>query len=42
LAVAAETFFERPRELRDRHPTLYVLLRESFRLDPAEWPGATQ
>lgn len=42
LAVAAETFFERPRELRQRHPTLYVVLRESFKLDPAEWPGATQ
>jgi len=42
LAVAAETFFERPRELRARHPTLYVLLRESFRLDPAEWPNPTQ
>lgn len=39
LAVAAETFFERPAELRARHPTLYVLLRDSFRLDPASWPG---
>ncbi|MFZ9708470.1 MAG: zinc-dependent peptidase [Steroidobacteraceae bacterium] len=39
LAVAAEVFFERPAELRARHPTLYVLLRDSFRLDPASWPG---
>lgn len=39
LAVAAEAFFERPAELRARHPTLYVLLRDSFRLDPASWPG---
>jgi Mlc titration factor MtfA (ptsG expression regulator) len=37
LAVAAEFFFERPIELRDRHPTLYVVLRDSFRLDPASW-----
>lgn len=39
LAVAAETFFERPAELRAQHPTLYVLLRDSFGLDPAGWPG---
>lgn len=37
LAVAAEFFFERPVDLRERHPTLYVLLRDSFRLDPATW-----
>ena len=37
LAVAAEFFFERPSELAARHPTLYVLLRDSFRLDPASW-----
>ncbi|NDB24275.1 MAG: hypothetical protein EB021_02350 [Gammaproteobacteria bacterium] len=37
LAVAAEFFFERPAELAARHPTLYVLLRDSFRLDPASW-----
>lgn len=39
LAVAAETFFERPADLRARHPTLYVLLRDSFGVDPASWPG---
>lgn len=37
LAVSAEFFFELPRELRARHPTLYVVLRDSFRLDPASW-----
>lgn len=37
LAVSAEFFFERPVELRERHPTLYVLLRDSFKLDPASW-----
>ena len=40
LAVAAEFFFEQPVDLRDRHPTLYVVLRDSFRLDPASWDGA--
>ena len=39
LAVAAEFFFERPRHLREQHQTLYVLLRDSFRLDPAKWPA---
>jgi Mlc titration factor MtfA (ptsG expression regulator) len=37
LAVAAEFFFERPSELLERHPVLYVVLRDSFKLDPATW-----
>ena len=37
LAVAAEFFFERSLELREQHPLLYVLLRDSFHLDPASW-----
>lgn len=37
LAVSAEFFFEQPRELRSRHPSLYDVLRNSFRLDPALW-----
>lgn len=37
LAVAAEFFFERSQELREQHPLLYVLLRDSFHLDPASW-----
>jgi Mlc titration factor MtfA (ptsG expression regulator) len=41
LAVAAEMFFSRPLELKARHPSLYDLLRVSFALDPAAWPGAT-
>ena len=41
LAVAAEFFFERPVDLRERHPTLYVLLRDSFRLDPATWQATS-
>jgi Mlc titration factor MtfA (ptsG expression regulator) len=39
LAVAAEMFFSLPQALRDRHPALYDLLRRSFALDPASWPG---
>ena len=37
FAVATETFFEQPREMRDRHPDLYEQLRHYYRLDPAEW-----
>lgn len=39
LAVSAESFFTQPLLLRTEHPTLYVLLRESFKLDPASWPA---
>lgn len=39
LAVAAEMFFALPRRLKARHPALYDLLRVSFGLDPASWPG---
>ncbi|MCZ8130682.1 MAG: zinc-dependent peptidase [Steroidobacteraceae bacterium] len=37
FAVATETFFELPRELRDEHPELYAELKACYRLDPAEW-----
>ncbi len=36
FAVAAEAFFERPRDLRRQRPELYDLLRDYFRQDPAE------
>ncbi len=39
LAVSAELFFERPRDLRREHPALYAALRDAFRLDPAAWPA---
>jgi len=39
LAVSAELFFERPRDLRRGHPALYAALRDAFRLDPAAWPA---
>jgi MtfA peptidase len=35
FAVATEAFFERPRELRARHPELYGALGQYFRQDPA-------
>jgi Mlc titration factor MtfA (ptsG expression regulator) len=35
FAVATESFFERPRELRDRHSELYEELRRFYGQDPA-------
>lgn len=35
FAVLTEHFFERPDELRERHPSLYGLLREFYGQDPA-------
>ena len=39
FAVATETFFEKPVQLKERHPDLYEQLREYYRLDPANWPS---
>jgi hypothetical protein len=36
FAVATETFFEKPRQLRSKHPALYSQLQEFYRQDPAE------
>ena len=36
FAVVTETFFEKPRELRTRHPELYSLFKEFYCQDPAE------
>jgi Mlc titration factor MtfA (ptsG expression regulator) len=38
FAVAVESFFERPRRLRDKDPELYEMLRDYFGQDPAEQP----
>jgi hypothetical protein len=38
FAVTTETFFERPRRLRERHPALYGHLAAFYGQDPAEWP----
>ena len=35
FAVATETFFERPLQLRERHPALYDQLRAFYNQDPA-------
>ncbi len=37
FAVASETFFDLPRELRAQHPALYAELAGYYRLDPAAW-----
>jgi len=37
FAVATETFFEKPRQLKMRSPYLYAELKEFYRVDPAEW-----
>ena len=35
FAVVTETFFEKPRELRSKHPALYLQLQQFYRQDPA-------
>jgi Mlc titration factor MtfA (ptsG expression regulator) len=37
FAVATETFFERPRQMKLKHPGLYEELRSYYELDPAGW-----
>jgi MtfA peptidase len=37
MAVAIESFFERPRALRSSHAQLYEVLADYFRQDPARW-----
>ncbi len=40
FAVATERFFLAPTTMRARHPRLYTLLQDFYRLDPARWPLA--
>lgn len=42
FAVATEFFFERPREVRAKHPALYDQLRQFYRQDPAQYIGETR
>ena len=37
FAVATESFFERSRQLKEKHPALYRELKDYYNLDPAEW-----
>lgn len=37
FAVASETFFEKPRQLKKKHPELYAELQKFYHLDPVEW-----
>ena len=37
FAVATETFFEKARQMKKRHPELYDELRDYYKLDPVEW-----
>lgn len=39
FAVATEMFFERPHELRSKHPELYAELGRFYRQDPASFAG---
>jgi Mlc titration factor MtfA (ptsG expression regulator) len=35
--VASDAFFEKPRQLRSKHPELYDELRKFYQVDPLEW-----
>jgi len=37
FAVATEVFFEQPDALARRHPPLFAVLRDHYRVDPREW-----
>lgn len=37
FAVATETFFEQPSQLKERHGELFQLLQEYFHIDPTDW-----
>jgi len=37
FAVATESFFEKPKQMKKRHPELYDELKDYYKLDPLEW-----
>ena len=37
FAVATETFFEKPKQMKKKHQELYDELRNYYKLDPAKW-----
>ncbi|MRV72222.1 hypothetical protein GJ700_10905 [Duganella sp. FT92W] len=40
FAVATETFFGKPWQMRERHPALYDELQKYYRVDPRNWTDA--
>lgn len=41
FAVATETFFEKPSQLKAKHAALYEELAEYYRVDPASWNASS-
>lgn len=41
FAVAVETFFEKPTQMKEHHPELYAQLQGYFQQDPATWKRDT-
>jgi Mlc titration factor MtfA (ptsG expression regulator) len=41
FAVATETFFEKAHAMKKRHPELYDVLKDYYKLDPVEWGEVT-
>ncbi len=37
FSVATETFFEKPRQMKSKHPELFEKLRGFYKVDPTEW-----
>ncbi|RVU86314.1 zinc-dependent peptidase [Leucothrix sargassi] len=37
FAVVTETFFEKPREMRSKHPCLFKQLQGYYKVDPSDW-----
>ena len=37
FAVATETFFEKPRQLKTKHPELFEELQHYYKVDPTDW-----
>ena len=37
FAVATETFFEKPEQLKKKHPELYRELAGFYKVNPVEW-----
>lgn len=42
FAVATETFFERPQEMREHHAELYQELAHFYQVDPAQWTAVSR